>query len=275
MIKYALLIIALLAIGCKNTHNNEETSYIDPNAIKEKNILLKIRLTRCMLSKSGVEMDNIQKKEIISKVRNGKQDIDTLISENTELTKKISECKSDTNLDHDTLSTNNMGMWKINYFVDKFNQLTKDKYITNKDLIVGTFSNSATQDSKLNVRFIIQAENLIGIILYEYGGTNPVKSYYDATYYNVYAKDKYGKTYKFLARNINTTVQIMTRFIITAHLGSSDGKDFSDVLIFNQLLLNEGTIYFHIEREDHGAVYDFKIDGNLNLYKNAFSELLK
>lgn len=77
----------------------------------------------------------------------------------------------------------NFGGWEIRYYVDEFNRPTDEMYITNTDLIVGTFSNSATNNSLLKARILV--DNLDGprvsIILYEYGN-NQVKSYYEATY---------------------------------------------------------------------------------------------
>lgn len=58
--------------------------------------------------------------------------------------------------------------WIENYYVDEFNEPTDERYITNKELIAGVFSNSATTDSDLLVQFAID-EEYIGIFLYEYG----------------------------------------------------------------------------------------------------------
>ena len=48
---------------------------------------------------------------------------------------------------------NNTGMWEIRHYVDRFGEPTKEGYITNKSLIEGKFSNSATSNSDLNVKF--------------------------------------------------------------------------------------------------------------------------
>jgi hypothetical protein len=82
-----------------------------------------------------------------------------------------------------------MGMWTVRHYVDNFNEPTKDPYITDPEIIVGTCSNTATQDSPLHVKFMIDSAESIDIQLYEYAGNNPVKSgMYEA--YAVLVRDK-------------------------------------------------------------------------------------
>ena len=99
------------------------------------------------------------------------------------------ETKSTSSLGHTTSTgicsrcNENFGGWEIRYYVDEFNRPTDEMYITNTDWIIGTFSNSATNNSLLKAKILV--DNLDGprvsIILYEYG-SNQVKSYYEATY---------------------------------------------------------------------------------------------
>ena len=56
-------------------------------------------------------------------------------------------------------------VWKMNYYLDKFNQDTGKRYIIGD--FSGVFSNSATDDSSLRVEMYVDAEN-ISICLYEY-----------------------------------------------------------------------------------------------------------
>lgn len=78
-----------------------------------------------------------------------------------------------------------LGRWVIDYYVDNFQQPTEDKFIANRTgPFVGTFSNSATQNSLLNVLVVVDADDL-SFALYEYGGDNRVKnssSRYDDAY---------------------------------------------------------------------------------------------
>lgn len=71
---------------------------------------------------------------------------------------------------------NNTGMWSIGNFVDGFGEPTKNRFITNTIRIRGTFSNTATEDSKLDIRFLISNSSEISMQLYEYAGNNPVKT---------------------------------------------------------------------------------------------------
>tara|TARA_Y100000996_G_C22418765_1_gene600477 strand:- start:348 stop:884 length:537 start_codon:yes stop_codon:yes gene_type:complete len=47
------------------------------------------------------------------------------------------------------------GAWEIKYYVDEFGDPTGNPYITNKEIISGKFTNSATANSDLIVNFII------------------------------------------------------------------------------------------------------------------------
>jgi len=55
----------------------------------------------------------------------------------------------------------NLGIWEIGYFVDEFGEPTKERFITTKNPIYGTLSNSATQNSDLRVHFIIVSRRYI------------------------------------------------------------------------------------------------------------------
>lgn len=61
-----------------------------------------------------------------------------------------------------------VAIWEVRYFTDQFQQPTEQGYVGNINNFVGTFSNSATSNSRLNVVFLIEDE-LAGIALFEYG----------------------------------------------------------------------------------------------------------
>lgn len=151
---------------------------------------------------------------------------------------------------------NNTGIWSINYYVDEFGEKTKQGYVTNTDLINGTFSNTATQNSALDVRFLISNSSEISIKLFEYAGNNPVKAYSSESY-TVLMQDREGKRTKLRAVN------------------------YSDRLSFektpsNQLhiaLLKGGTVKFKIiEYETPTTEYEFTIQ-NANFYENAYKKI--
>ena len=60
---------------------------------------------------------------------------------------------------------NTTGMWTVHYYVENFNEPTTDPYITNPQIIVSTFSNTATQDSPLHVKLLIDSAERIDIQL--------------------------------------------------------------------------------------------------------------
>lgn len=61
---------------------------------------------------------------------------------------------------------NNTGKWYV----------LKGYFIQFNETISGTFNNSATENSKLNVKFKIESGRVVSIQLFEYGGNNPVKA---------------------------------------------------------------------------------------------------
>ena len=79
-------------------------------------------------------------------------------------------------------STTNNQKWKVSYLVDEFGDSTTDKYVTTEKYLWGKFSNSATDNSKLKVQFVITktGESFnIGIDLYEYGSLKVKALSYD------------------------------------------------------------------------------------------------
>jgi len=151
---------------------------------------------------------------------------------------------------------NNTGIWSVNHYVDDFGEPTKEGYIRNTNLISGLFSNTATQNSDLNVRLLITNSSDISIMLYEYAGNNPVKAY-SADSYRVLIQDKDGKRYKLTATN------------------------YSDRLSFNkstskkvhEILMKGGMIKFKIiETDTPTTEYGFTIS-NADWYDNAYRKL--
>ena len=71
-------------------------------------------------------------------------------------------------------TSDSFGIWKISYYVDEFGDRTDQGYIKNLKEINGTFSNSATTDSYLQVDFLIEFDK-VSIKLFEYSRDHPVK----------------------------------------------------------------------------------------------------
>lgn len=151
---------------------------------------------------------------------------------------------------------NNTGMWDVGHYVDEFGEPTKQGYIRNSNLIRGTFSNTATQDSELNVKFLISNSTDISVQLYEYAGNNPVKAYSPDSY-RVLLQDKDGS--RFTLRAVNYSERL--------------GFDKANSMQVHKALMKGGTLKFKIiENETPTTVYEFTIQ-NADWYENAYLKL--
>ncbi|PZX55923.1 hypothetical protein LV84_02285 [Algoriphagus ratkowskyi] len=153
---------------------------------------------------------------------------------------------------------NNTGMWRVGHYVDEFGESTKQGFITNSSYIQGVFSNTATQDSKLNVNFLINSSSKIYIQLYEYAGNNPVKAY-SAENYSVLVQDNDGERLKLRATNYSDRL----------------GFETSDSKKLHNALLKGGSLKFKIYEIDSPTTeYEFTIQ-NVDWYDNAHKKLEK
>ncbi len=151
---------------------------------------------------------------------------------------------------------NNTGMWSVEHYVDEFGEPTKQGYISNTNFIQGTFSNTATQNSDLNVTFLISNSSKISFQLYEYAKNNPVKAYSSESY-TVMIQDKDGKRYKLEAVNYSDRLTF---------------DSYSSKQVHN-ILLKGGSIKFKvIENETTTTQYEFSIS-NADWYENAYKKL--
>lgn len=82
------------------------------------------------------------------------------------------------------------GSWEMAFYVDEFNNPTNQAYIRTSDVLYGTFSDSATTDSTLYVRILIDTED-IAIKLLEYGHYEV--NAYTSTDYKITILDDSGK----------------------------------------------------------------------------------
>lgn len=155
----------------------------------------------------------------------------------------------------------NMGMWEVAYYVDEFKLPTDEKYIRNKETIEGTFSNSATTNSQLLVRFLIDKDDL-AIMLYEYG-RNQVKNAYssDRQYYNVTMMDTDG-----------------TRHTLQGYIFAGGDRIFfseSDEKTILNALLQNGTVRFALtETKRSSDTYVFTIEDS-SYFTNAYNSLMQ
>ena len=151
---------------------------------------------------------------------------------------------------------NNTGMWSVRFYVDEFGEPTKQGYITNTSLIKGAFSNTATQDSKLNIDFLISNSSNISIQLYEYAGNNPVKAY-STENYTVLMQDKKGKRFKLKAVNYSERLRFNKKASRKIH----------------NALMKGGSVKFRITEDNTPTTqYKFKIL-KADWYENAYKKL--
>lgn len=148
---------------------------------------------------------------------------------------------------------NNTGSWQIKYYVDDFGEPTKKGYITCPD-VLGTFSNTATQNSVCNYRFLITSGADISFKMFEYGKNNPVKSSYSTTNYKGIIKDSNGKKIKFTGENYSDRISL--------------GKNGSWAL--HKSLLLGGVVQVVLwESDNSSSEYKFTIDST-KYYDNAY-----
>lgn len=146
---------------------------------------------------------------------------------------------------------NNTGTWRVGHYVDEFGSPTAASYVTNRSPIIGTFSNSATQDSPLRVIFLINSKTDVAIQLYEYAGDNPVKSSRGEAY-KVAVQDSNGEKYYYTAKNWSDRISL--------DLDSNDS--------LYKAFLKGGTVKFRVIEEDNSTTnyaFDIVADG----YENA------
>jgi len=164
------------------------------------------------------------------------------------------EIKEKARLDSIKLANiNNLGIWNIDHYVDDFGAATKEPYIST--FVTGTFSNSATTNSELNVRLLIDKDD-IRIQLYEYAGNHPIKGE-GLIMFKI--RDKNNKEYNLRAHNSdygNTTIE------------SEYNK------LFKNILLLGGNIKFVAETGGYGtpSIYKFSIE-NADYFENALTKM--
>jgi hypothetical protein len=151
---------------------------------------------------------------------------------------------------------NNTGMWAVRYYVDDFGEPTTKNYVTNTDLILGIFSNTATQNSALAVRLMISSSSDISIQLFEYAHNNPVKASSPDSY-RALVKDKDGNRYDLTAIN----------YLDRLHFDKIASRKLHNIL------MNGGTIKVNIVEIDTPTTqYDFTIQ-KADWYDNAYAKL--
>ncbi len=114
--------------------------------------------------------------------------------------------------------TNQDCLFKITYFVDSFGDPTDKGYITQKDFSKGTFSNSATTNSKIKWSLIL-APDQAAFVIYEYESTRITGSSAYPDNYDVKIKTEDGQVETFYCQNYSDRISVknydLNRFIET------------------------------------------------------------
>ncbi len=113
-------------------------------------------------------------------------------ADNTAVNSDVSSSQATGSVSEET--TVEKALWAKEYYVDEFNQETDEWYVTNNTLFIGSFSNSATTDSGLTARILVD-EEYVSIILFEYANRQVKNAYNDANHYTITMKDGNGNKY--------------------------------------------------------------------------------
>ena len=146
-------------------------------------------------------------------------------------------------------------IWEVRHYVDSFGDETDIPYMTTN--IDGVFSNSATTNSALGVRFLIDQDG-IAIKLYEYNRNHSVNTS-SSEEYSITIKDDMNNTYNFSATNYSDRLRV----------------NKNNIEDFHEILLNSKIIKFLIVESDRTSTnYRFNIDDNSG-YKEIFDKNIK
>lgn len=155
------------------------------------------------------------------------------------------------------LKESSLGIWYTNFYTDEFGEKTKEGFIGT--VLNGVFSNSATENSDLRVQFLISNPNNVSIKLFEYAGTNPVKSGVEHGY-RIRVRQDTLPPVELFAQNYSDRLTLI----------KNDSKKLND------MFLRGGTLKFSIiESSDYSqSKYYFEI-ADASGYKNALKQLFE
>lgn len=166
-----------------------------------------------------------------------------LLAERTAIEKRIKDSIRLANID-------NLGVWTIGNYVDDFGEKTDEQYVATE--LFGTFSNSATTNSDLRVRFLIDKDD-IRIQLYEYARNHPIKGEDEVTFK---VRDSHNNEYTIRAWN-------------SAHGDTTINKGANNLGTLRRLLLAGGELKFvAIAGSYSRSEYKFTLT-NADYFENA------
>ena len=153
-------------------------------------------------------------------------------------------------------SPHDTGIWTYETYADELGQTREREYITNREFVAGSFSNSTTPHAPLNVRFRIFNSTTISLQLFEYAGSDPLKAL-SPRGYSVSIEDADGVQHKLRAMNYSDRLAF----------------EKTDAGIVHDILMKGGRIQFSITGDMNAATrYRFTID-RANGYDEAYRNL--
>ncbi|MBT5097173.1 MAG: hypothetical protein HN636_04180 [Cryomorphaceae bacterium] len=166
-----------------------------------------------------------------------------------------------------------LGDWTVGNYVDEFGDDTGEHFMQIKSR--GTFSNTATQNSSLNVTLMYDKKERPWFRFYEYAGSNPIKGYYSKEHLFP-CKVKSGDIVFNLNLKLTKGGSALT---IREYIGKSERKIWKDYTDATDKLINEmkkGSLvkFSCFDMESTASTYRFDLD--FSYYENAlrkFNEL--
>lgn len=144
-------------------------------------------------------------------------------------------------------------IWTFEYYVDEFNEKTNEGFVTNTVYFDGTFSNSATTNSKLSVQIVIDGK-YTKIELYEYGSNLVKTNMSDGEYYSVKIKDSNGNIKELGAVAIPGVSGLVL-------LEESSGYEFSDYI--KEALIDGYDLKINITHKKYkSTTYSFSVESD-------------
>ena len=148
-------------------------------------------------------------------------------------------------------------LFHIEYFVDSFGDPTAKGYISQKNISNGTFSNSATTNSKMQW-YLILSKDQAAIVIFEYNSTRITGSSGYPDVYNIAMKTSDGKIYNFTGKNYSDRISI----------------DKKDLEAFTEVFLKEGDIKISIKENSVYSSSTYNLGSiNCNGMKELFDML--
>ncbi len=138
----------------------------------------------------------------------------------------------------------NLTTWEIDEYVDEFDQPTGEKFAYTR--VTGTFSNSATTNSKLTAYMQVSASG-IDIMLYEYGDMVVDGTFSTGNVYDISVLDQNGEKHKFTGSMAHNATKL--------HLS----RQYEEEML--NLLAKGGVLRFYLTYEKYTkSTYSFDID---------------